>query len=225
MRKSIMWLLMSRCKYVLWDWNGTLLDDLQANIDVGDRLLEKRGLPPIQSKEFYLENFCFPVLNFYKLIGIDLNDEEYRMIATEYEQEYEQRLKDTFLFDDVTKTLDRLNASGFHQVIISATHEDTLLRQVARYGIEDKFERILGTANNLGISKVQSALSWIEQNGINANETVFIGDTTHDFETASARDYKCMLVARGHNSKRRLIETGCEVFDNLNEVAGDLIRL
>ncbi|MCM1365489.1 MAG: HAD family hydrolase [Faecalibacterium sp.] len=209
---------MSRYKYVLWDWNGTLLNDLQVNIEVGDYLLAERGLPPIESEEFYLENFCIPVYGFYQKIGIELDDESYRKIADEYTAAYESRLCDVKLFSDAVETLDALNAEGMKQVIISATQSKLLLKQVGRYGISDKFEQILGTESNLGISKVKSALNWFDANGVDAKEVVFIGDTTHDCETANAIGCDCLLVARGHNSKHRLAETGCKVLDNLEEV-------
>lgn len=209
---------MSRYKYVLWDWNGTLIDDLQVNIEVGDYLLAMRGLPPIKSKEFYLENFCIPVYGFYKKIGIELDDESYKKIADEYTEAYEKRLCDVKLFSDAVKTLDALNSEGLKQIIISATQGELLLKQVERYGISDKFEQILGTESNLGISKVKSALNWFSANGVDAKDVVFIGDTTHDSETANAIGCDCLLVARGHNSKRRLAETGCKVLESLEEV-------
>lgn len=215
---------MRKYKYVLWDWNGTLIDDLQVNIEIGDRLLEQRGLPPIESKEFYLENFCIPVYHFYKSIGIELDDESYRKIADEYTKEYESRLVGVSLFDDAVETLDSLNKAGFKQVIISATQNDLLAKQVARFGIENRFEEILGTNSNLGLSKVQSALNWFEKNGVDAKDVVFIGDTTHDHETATAIGCDCLLVARGHNSKKRLADTGCEVFDSLEQVLCRLTR-
>ncbi|MCM1544987.1 MAG: HAD family hydrolase [Ruminococcus sp.] len=216
---------MSKYKYVLWDWNGTLLNDVQVNIEIGDYLLEQRGLAPIESMEFYLENFCFPVLNFYKILGMEpVDDAEYKRIADVYADEFEKRLCKVGLFDDTVKVLDALNENGFKQVIISATQGSLLEKQVARYGITDKFEQVLGTDNNLGVSKVKSALAWFNENGVDAKEVVFIGDTTHDCETAKAIGCDCLLVSRGHNSKRRLIETGCEVLPSLDEVLKKLIK-
>ncbi len=210
---------MDKYKYVLWDWNGTLLDDLMLNYNLGNYLLEERGLPELKSMDFYLENFGFPIINFYKLVGFDFEKEDYRSLADEYLALYEKRqLTEAKLFGDAVSTIDKLNSAGIKQAIISATEHNTLLGQVERFGIANKFVKILGTENNFGASKVGSALAWFEINGIDPKRAVFVGDTTHDFETAQAIGCDCMLVARGHNSKRRLLQTGCRVFSSLDEL-------
>ena len=44
-----------------------------------------------------------------------------------------------------------------------------------------------------------------------------IGDTIHDKEAADAMGVNCVLIARGHNSKRRLEQSQAQVFDTLEE--------
>lgn len=211
-------------EYILWDWNGTLLDDLQLNLDIENVLLTKRGLPPLPSREFYLENFGFPIVDFYVLTGFDFQKEPYEAVADDYAAEYEKRLNDVFLFDDTAKVLDELNRRGLKQVIISATNQNVLLRQVEHFGIADKFQAIIGTQNNLGFSKVQFAVKWMQENNVIPDRALFIGDTQHDCETAKAIGCDCFLVATGHNSKNRLIKTGCETFDSLTDVLERLTK-
>ena len=79
---------MKNYSYVLWDWNGTLIDDLQMNIDLENSMLRQRNLPPLPSKEFYLENFDFPILDFYHLIGYTFENETYEEVAEIYAAEY-----------------------------------------------------------------------------------------------------------------------------------------
>ena len=52
---------MSKFRYIMWDWNGTLLDDLKANFDTINKLLSDRNLPQMKSLEEYRSLFCFPV--------------------------------------------------------------------------------------------------------------------------------------------------------------------
>lgn len=210
--------------YVLWDWNGTLIDDLQMNIDLENSMLKERNLPPLPSKEFYLENFDFPILDFYRLIGYTFETETYEEVAEIYAAEYEKRLDSTSLFPDAKNVLDTLSKNGFRQVIISATEQNMLLSQVARYGIGGHFESVLGTDNKLGQSKVQTALSWLRKNGIDPKTAVFIGDTLHDLETARAIGCDCILTSRGHFSKRRLLTGGVPVADSLDEVLEMLVK-
>lgn len=215
---------MKKYTYVLWDWNGTLIDDLQMNIDLENSMLRERGLAPLPSKDFYLENFDFPILDFYHLIGYTFENETYEEVAEIYAVEYEKRLKTTSLFPDAEGVLDSLSKQGFRQVIISATEQNMLLSQVDRYGISGYFESVLGTDNKLGQSKVQTALSWLKQNGIDPKTAVFIGDTLHDLETARAIGCDCILTSRGHFSKKRLLTAGVPVADSLDEVLERLMK-
>lgn len=215
---------MKKYTYVLWDWNGTLIDDLQMNIDLENSMLRERGLAPLPSKEFYLENFDFPILDFYYLIGYTFENESYEEVAEIYAAEYERRLETTSLFPDAKRVLYTLSKNGFTQVIISATEQNMLLSQVDRYGISGYFESVLGTNNKLGQSKVQTALSWLKQNGIDPKTAVFIGDTLHDLETARAIGCDCILTSRGHFSKKRLLTAGVPVADSLDEVLERLMK-
>ena len=215
---------MKKYTYVLWDCNGTLIDDLQMNIDLENSMLHQRNLPPLPSKEFYLENFDFPILDFYYLIGYTFENESYEEVAEIYAAEYERRLETTSLFPDAKRVLYTLSKNGFTQVIISATEQNMLLSQVDRYGISGYFESVLGTDNKLGQSKVQTALSWLKQNGIDPKTAVFIGDTLHDLETARAIGCDCILTSRGHFSKKRLLTAGVPVADSLDEVLERLMK-
>ena len=215
---------MSDFKYILFDWNGTLIDDLQMNLDIEDYLLSKRNLPLLESKEFYLENFGFPIKDFYELCGFDFKKESYSEIAEEYGIEYKKRIKDTKLFDDVIPSLEKLKNSGYKLLIVSATEHNTLVSQVESYGIGEYFEKVIGTENNLGKSKVQAALDWFGKQNIKSENVIFVGDTVHDSETAKAIGCECFLVPRGHNSKRRLEKTGAQIFSSLEEISGRLCK-
>src|SRR5262245_43055202 len=51
--------------HVIWDWNGTLLNDVTHAIDTINFLLEPRGLP-LMSIERYREIFGFPIRRYYE---------------------------------------------------------------------------------------------------------------------------------------------------------------
>ena len=58
-------------KRVIWDWNGTLLDDFDISIDAINEMFEERGMPKFKDKEDYLKHFCFPIEKYYKNVGFD----------------------------------------------------------------------------------------------------------------------------------------------------------
>lgn len=209
---------MKSYSYYLFDWNGTLLDDVQINIEIENLLLRRRGLPELPSREYYLSSFGFPIIDFYTSIGFDFEKESYKDVAAEYAGEYEKRISSAPLFEDVICVLEALKRSEKKLVIISATEHKLLNSQVKKYGIENYFSSVLGIENNLGKSKVERALQWLSEENALPENTLFIGDTVHDYETAKAIGCDCVLIPRGHNSQKRLTETGAEVKSTLKEI-------
>ncbi|MBQ6092127.1 MAG: glycerate kinase, partial [Clostridia bacterium] len=209
---------MRRYDYVLWDWNGTLLDDLELNLFVENELLRRRGLYERADRDYYLAHFGFPIIDFYEALGFDFSKENYADVADEYAALYASRLHESALFGDALPVLAALAEDGVRQAVISATEHDLLQRQVAAFGLAGRFDDVLGSENNLGRSKVAVAYDWLQNRQADPRRTLFVGDTTHDFETARAIGCDCVLVCRGHNSRARLEATGCPVFDDLRGV-------
>ena len=63
------------CKAIIWDYNGTLLNDLSIGVECINRMLTKRELP-LLTTESYREVFTFPVKKYYELVGFDFNKDK-----------------------------------------------------------------------------------------------------------------------------------------------------
>lgn len=209
---------MSDYKCIIWDWNGTLLDDVALNIGIVNTLLSERGVDIIDSVDYYKREFRFPVIDFYRDIGFDLEKEDFTLIAREYAFLFNERYPHAEIFSDAEELLRLIKYSYKEQLIISATEQGYLLRQVDYFELSHYFTDILGVSDVLGTSKIERAKKWIAERDIDPREVLFIGDTIHDCETARAIGCDCVLVSRGHQSKERLIETGCRVYNNLTEL-------
>ena len=77
-------------KHIIWDWNGTLLDDTWLCVEVLNGLLAKRNREPI-SKTTYRQNFGFPVIDFYNYLGFDTEIDSFEKISREFIDNYEAR--------------------------------------------------------------------------------------------------------------------------------------
>lgn len=209
---------MSKFKYVMWDWNGTILDDLKANYDTINKLLSDRNLPPMESLEQYRDLFGFPVIHFYEKIGFDLENEKFQDVARDYVREYYNRFFECDIFPEAENVLRYVLSAGREQLIVSATEQESLLKQVEEFGIDHLFTEILGMSDIYARSKVELAQRWMKENGVSPRDVLFIGDTTHDAEVADSIGCTCVLVSSGHNSKDRLLFTGCDIFESLGEV-------
>lgn len=204
-------------KHIVWDWNGTILDDANATAKAVDDLLRKRNMGKITLEE-YRKKIVFPVINLYQESGFDLEKEDYQSICDEYIENYLQYSAKATLHKDVVTVLEGFRIKGTVQHIVSASARDILKKQVNYYGIESYFENILGQVDNRADSKVNLARQLIVLTGSKPDEMLFIGDTVHDFEVADEVGFHCALVSNGHCSEERLVATGAPVFASLLEL-------
>lgn len=199
---------------IIWDWNGTLLNDLEICLSGVNSLLEDRSLP-LLTKDRYLQIFTFPVREYYSNAGFDFEKEPFEGPAEEFIQRYEALLPSACLFDDVEETLSFFNQNGYRQFILSAMEQHALNQSVQARGISRFFDGIFGIEDNFAKSKLSRAQNMLKITGINPNEALMIGDTLHDLEVGSAIGARVLLVSRGHQSPDRLKINGNTVLPDL----------
>lgn len=207
-------------KQILWDWNGTLLDDLQYGMDVRNRIFPTFNLPTIDSIQEYHAQFTFPIRLYYERAGV--TDEIFVPIAHAWMDEYVRGFSTVPLHQDALETLDRFAAAGLMQTVLSASKLDLLTQQIAQFDIQHHFSAILGLGDIYAGSKEEIGRQYLLGCSIAPDETIMIGDTLHDAEVAAAIGAKCILVARGHQNRETLLTAGVPVVDTL-KAAADLI--
>lgn len=205
-------------KYIIWDWNGTILDDLQINFEVENALLSRRGRTLIKDLEEYQEKFQFPIIKFYESLDFDLENERFEDIAREYVLEFDERFYELEIFPDAESVIREFKYKGIEQIILSQTEQRWLEKQVRVHDIDYLFTELLGAKDIYVKGKVAIALEWITRNDIDPAQVLMVGDTLHDFEVAENIGCDCILIARGHQSKERLLETGVPVLDSIEEL-------
>ena len=202
---------------IIWDWNGTLLDDAEICREAINKMLEARNLP-VLSLERYRDVFTFPVIDYYKAVGFDFGKEEWEPVAMEFINLYLSALPVCGLTPFATETLEKFKQKGYRQAIISAMQHDALLKSVAELGIQDYFEYIGGIGDHYANSKTDNARNYLNLSGLHPGQITFIGDTIHDSEVAAEIQCKCILVATGHQSYSRLLSTRLKVVHDLSEI-------
>ena len=82
--------MIEQYKHILWDWNGTLLDDSWLCVEVLNGLLAERGESPI-SLETYRTHFNFPVIHFYRFLGFETDPASFEAVSHKFIAGYESR--------------------------------------------------------------------------------------------------------------------------------------
>ncbi len=203
---------------IVWDWNGTLLDDVEVSIEAMNRVLERYGLARL-NRERYREIFCFPVRDYYERAGFDFRKVDFEKPAMEFIGEYYSLVEAAGLARGAAEALEEISARGVRQIILSASERKSLVGQVRRFGIEGRFTDILGFERHFAESKTELALSWIYENKLDKDEVVFIGDTLHDLEVAAAAGCACVPVSCGHQSEAVLGNAAQNVARDISEAA------
>ena len=202
-------------EHIIWDFNGTLLDDVWTGIVSVNKLLEDRGLPKIESVEDYRRVFRFPIIEYYRSLGFDFDKEPYEVIAPQWVALYLENVKSAGLYDDARQTLEQVRAAGLRQTLLSATELNMLTGQVRELGVESYFNRIAGLDNIHAGSKLALARAW--RQAYPFDRAIMIGDTDHDVDTARELGADCVLVCRGHQPKEYLQTLGVPVADSIRE--------
>lgn len=209
---------MKRYTTIIWDWNGTLLNDIEASLLSINKILGDRKMP-LLNRESYREVFGFPVKSYYEKVGFDFTKDDWEVLANDYINNFFGQMPYTNLFDDVIPTLDFCTNKGINHFILSAMEYNQLLKDIDRQGINEYFEAVYGINNIYAGSKVELGNKLLNENNIDKDSTLMIGDTIHDYEVASSMGIDCILCSNGHQAISRLEKTNCKrVITNLAEL-------
>ena len=202
-------------KYLLWDFNGTIVDDVDLGVSCINKLIKKYLKRSPLTREEYRRIFTFPVREYYERAGFDLNKFDFESLGQEWMELYDEGFKDVRVYDAVIKCLKEAINKGYHNVVISASKHDKLIEELQMLGLESYFEEILGIEDIYAASKVALAQKWAkDKNG----EFIMLGDSLHDEEVAKAIGAKCILIADGHQSSEVLQKADSMIINDLREL-------
>ena len=203
---------------VIWDWNGTLLDDTEMCYQIANEMRQERGMDLMRGVEEYRTYFTFPVIDYYRRMGYTFETEQFENISHQFVAMYAERFPGCPLQACAEETLSAVLKTGARQVLLSATGQEKLDEQVAHFGLNRYFDRVIGNSNNLAHGKSDYAVDFLRESGVNPARALFVGDTDHDFEIASSIGCGCALLTAGHQTKEHLLALGAPVVESLSEI-------
>ena len=206
-----------RYKHIIWDWNGTLLDDTWLCVEGINQALIKRKLAPI-SEAKYREVFTFPVRDYYMKLGFDFDKEPFEIAGDEFVSYYGKNFHKTKLQNGSRSVLRAIHSNLISQSILSAGRQDFLLDWVSFHKLEKYFLKIVGIDNQYAKGKIEQGIKLISDLPYNEEDIVIVGDTIHDSDVAEKLKINCVLIDHGHVSGGRLKKTGRKVFSNFKDL-------
>ena len=208
-------------KHIIWDWNGTLVDDRWLCIEGINSSLKKRGLSAI-TDELYKDMFTFPVERYYKKVGFDFTNEPFQVAGDEFVSYYQKHFHRVQLHDGARETIKTIQQIGLAQSVLSAGKYDYLIDWIRDHKLFDYFYKIRGISNHYAKGKLEIGIKLIEELDYDRSEITMIGDTIHDSDVAREMDINCILIEHGHVSKDRLLETKRKVVSDFRGLLKEL---
>lgn len=201
--------------HIIWDYNGTILDDVNTSVLAVNEMLKKRGLPPT-TKEIYQQTLCLPLDIYYTNIGIVNPD--ISTLSIEFNDLCKKFSHTSKIFDSFYSVIKKVRQINIKNILMSSLYEKYLFDDIKKYNIEIYFDDIIGMKDTKVGDKTSNAKQYIKQNNLSSENLLFIGDLTSDSDMAKCLGANCILIPNGHNSKNRCLSQGFPVVDDLNEI-------
>ena len=203
-------------KYVIWDWNGTLLDDVGAALASVNDMLAIRGREPIDLVR-YRECIGVPIIKFYERV-FDMANDDYSLIIKQFNEGYARHVLACGLSAGAAEALEFFRKCGARQAVVSSSHSDIVKAGIEKYGIGGYFDAILGASDYFAGSKIERAVEYLSQNGADDGSVLVIGDLEHDAEMAGEIGADCVLLRSGHENPARLEAANAMLIGSLGEL-------
>jgi phosphoglycolate phosphatase len=210
-------MLIKPVKVVIWDWNGTLLADVNICIEAMNQLLTNRNLP-LLNHDRYTKIFTFPVQEYYQAAGFNFDAEPFEIPAMEFINLYFKKMPEAELVSGTHPILEFIYQMQIPQIVLSAMQQISLEDSIRHFNLSSYFKIVSGADDHYARGKAEQGTELIKKLHAYPGEVLMIGDTIHDFEVAQKMNCQCILVAHGHQSKERLLSVTSQVVENFAQL-------
>ena len=181
---------------VIFDWSGTLVDDLPAVLKATNYVLAQAQRPELTLDQFRAE-FCLPFTRFYDQYVPHI---PLPQLEVWFHSCFREAQDSVVELPHAREFLEFCRARGLRTFLLSTVHQDHFAVQAATTDFAKYLDRpYLGV-----VDKRKMIHAILEENQLAAAETVFIGDMQHDIDTAKHGGIHSVAVLTGYNGLQQL---------------------
>jgi phosphoglycolate phosphatase-like HAD superfamily hydrolase/ADP-ribose pyrophosphatase YjhB (NUDIX family) len=181
---------------IIFDWSGTLVDDLPAVLQASNFVLTQSGQPAMTLEKFRAE-FTLPFKKFYDRHTPDV---PMAQLETWFHREFRQAQASVVELPHARTFLEFCRAHKIRTFLLSTIHADHFAAQNRRLGLDAFLDRPYTDVWD----KREKIHAILRENNLRADETLFIGDMEHDIETARHGGIHSCAVLTGYNTVDQL---------------------
>jgi phosphoglycolate phosphatase-like HAD superfamily hydrolase len=202
-------------KHLVWDWNGTLLDDLKRVVDATNVCLATVGGPVITAED-HRRDFRRPILDYYAhVLARPVDEVEFQLLDDAFHDAYRDRIDEVRLAPDALEAMGKWPGT---QSLLSMFFHDELLVEVERHGLSARLVRVDGLPGTVGGHRKATFLErHLKALELDPADVVLIGDSVDDGDAARAVGAAAVLYAGGFTDAALLEATGLPVAYSLLE--------
>ena len=202
---------------IIFDWSGTLVDDLPAVWEATNHVFKQAGLPELTLDQFRAE-FCLPFKKFYDKF---LPHVAMGQLEVWFHGKFRECQDSVTPLPHAREFLQFCRARGLRTFVLSAVHREHWAAQaeLAAFAefIDEAFVGVLDKREKIHVI--------LEQHRLAADETLFIGDMQHDIETARHGGVHSCAVLTGYNDLAQLRAAEPDlIVEHLGELRETLTR-
>lgn len=218
---------MARIRNILFDWSGTLVDDLHPVVEATNRVFAEFGKPPFSVEEFR-QKFRLPFTEFYREF---LPEATLQDLEGHYHTSFKLLQETIQPLPGAREILEWCRGRGMRIYLLSTIHAEHFAVQGARLGLKEFFDH----AYTMVVDKREKIRAILHQHGLDPKETMFVGDMCHDVDAAKAGGVISCAVLTGYDSLEKLKASAPDLLfrdmpavlrylqRHAEEVAGDLV--
>jgi phosphoglycolate phosphatase len=193
---SNLWQSSAVIRNIIFDWSGTLVDDLPAVLEATNYVFDRCGLKPLTLEQFRAE-FCLPFPKFYARYLPDRSMEELELW---FHTRFKQVQDNVVALPRAQEFLEFCRQYKIRTFLLSTVHTDHWLVQAKA----TDFGKYIDVPYSNIWDKREKIHDILRENNLDPAETVFIGDMQHDVETAKHGGIYSCAVLTGYNRLEQL---------------------
>jgi len=211
----------SKYKHIIWDYNGTLVDDTWLCVEIVNEFLSRDGKPSI-NEETYRRKYDLPVIDFYKEIGFDLEYLSYDELSSKFIKIYDERRFECSLQLGIRQVLQAVRQAGIPQSVLSAYQRHRLESALDYYGLSQIFAYIAGLNDYYAHGKIEIGRNLVKSLNCLPEQILLVGDTAHDCEVARETGTDCVLLPIGHHTRGKLSAYPAQIIEHPTQLIESL---
>ena len=204
-------------KNIIFDWSGTLIDDVVFTYSAAMKVFGKIGLENITLEKFKKE-FTLPYMDFYKKFK---KDADKKIIDKWFDKEM-NLINNSKLFPETKEVLDFLKQRKIKMIILSSYLQESLEKEIKDNNLQNFFLDVNGSVYN----KIEEISNVMHKNNFKSDETIYIGDIAYDVDVGKKAKVVTVAVSQGYQPKEKLLEKNPDfLIENLGELKNIVLSI